>query len=278
MSAISATGSSASYSAIAQLLADDLSNTATAGAGPQIGQASSAGSSASTSRAPTDSVDLSDHAKAVLAQAQRDQVAASELQALVQSNRNSGGAAASGITQTFNQLTGQAQSQQGTSANLSLAQLAQSDGLLDGEAAYIQELNAAHRQPDGTYTSWSQTLHDVFVTAPSTPQEVASWYQSTEGQQTLSAAQAWPQDDPGLAEALASHSVTFLNASDIPDLNLHNTISIQGGEGGSGGSAPYTYNHDAAIFSDPATSYKVLGDGIVLAWKTPPAAQTLAPN
>jgi hypothetical protein len=27
-----------------------------------------------------------------------------------------------------------------------------------------------------------------------------------------------PQDDPGLAEALASHSVTFLNASDIPDL------------------------------------------------------------
>jgi hypothetical protein len=278
MSAISATGSSASYSAITQLLADDLSNAATAGAAPQIGQASSPGSSASTSKAPTDSVDLSDHAKAVLAQAQKDQVAANQLQALVQSNRNSGGAgknSVGGITQNFDQLTGQTQSQQGNSAGFSLAALVQAKGgLSEGLYAYQKAVDSAHLQSDGTYASWSQTLHDTFFTAPTTPQEVASWYQSDEGQETLSAAQAWPQNDPGLAAALASHSVTFLNASDFPDLNLHNTTTIQDGEGGGSSNTVYTYNHSAAIFSDPTTSYKVLGDGIVLAWKTPTTTAT----
>ena len=89
MSVIAAAGSSTSYNAIAQLLADGVSNTATPGSALQIGQAGNPASSASTSNSPTDSVDLSDRAKAVLAQAQKNQVAANELQALVQSNRNS---------------------------------------------------------------------------------------------------------------------------------------------------------------------------------------------
>jgi len=284
MSTIASTGSSPGYSAVAQLLANSVSSPA-AGI-PQIGQGSSSATSAAAASSPSDSLNLSDHAKAVLAQAQRDQIAANQLQAFLQSARNPNGSnnnSAQGSapddgTKIYDELTGQAQSQQGTSANRSLAQLEQADGLLDGEAAYTQELNAANRQSDGTIASWSETLHDVFVTAPSTPQEVASWYQSDEGQEVASAATAFPDDNPGLSEALASHSVTFLNASDIPDLNLHNTTFLQGGGGGSGGSAPYTYNRNAGIFSDPTTSYKVLGDGIVLAWKASASTQTSASN
>ena len=124
MSVIAAAGSSASYSAIAQLLADSVSNVAT-GAARQIGQAGNLASSDSTSSSPTDSVDLSDRAKATLAQAQKNQVAADQLQAFVQSHRNSGGTGknsspgqstqsqstpgqgAGDVMQEFDQLTGQ---------------------------------------------------------------------------------------------------------------------------------------------------------------------------
>lgn len=118
MSAIAATSSSADYSAIASLLNSGLSSPA--GPAPQAAQ-----SSASPSSGPSDSVDLSDHAKAVLAQAQKDQVLANELQAFVQSNRSSGGTGknsisglstqspstpgqvADNVMQAFHQLTGQ---------------------------------------------------------------------------------------------------------------------------------------------------------------------------
>lgn len=118
MSAIAATSSSADYSAIASLLNSGLSSPA--GPAPQAAQ-----SSASPSSGPSDSVDLSDHAKAVLAQAQKDLVLANELQAFVQSNRSSGGTGknsisglstqspstpgqvADNVMQAFHQLTGQ---------------------------------------------------------------------------------------------------------------------------------------------------------------------------
>jgi hypothetical protein len=118
MSAIAATSSSADYSAIASLLNSGLSSPA--GPAPQAAQ-----SSASPSSGPSDSVDLSDHAKAVLAQAQKDQVLANELQAFVQSNRSSSGTGknsisgqstqspstpgqvADNVMQAFHQLTGQ---------------------------------------------------------------------------------------------------------------------------------------------------------------------------
>jgi hypothetical protein len=125
MSAIAAAGSSSSYNAIAQLLAQNLSNSTAAGV-PAIGQPTSSEQASASSSAPTDSVDLSDHAKTVLAQAQKDQVLANQLQAFVQSHRNSDGTgknSASGqstqssstpgqatdnVMQAFDQLTGQA--------------------------------------------------------------------------------------------------------------------------------------------------------------------------
>src|ERR1700743_3431686 len=120
MSVIAATASSSSYSAVAQLLTDGLSNAAAAAT--QSGQA--AGSAADTSSGnPTDTVDLSDRAKAVLAQAQKDQVLADQLQQLVQSNRSgagksstsdqsppsasTSGQAADTVIQAFDRLTGQ---------------------------------------------------------------------------------------------------------------------------------------------------------------------------
>lgn len=124
MSAIAATASSSGYSAVAQLLTAGLSDSVATSGIPQIGL--TAGSAANTSPAnPTDTVDLSDHAKAVLAQAQKDQVLSSELQSFVQSNRNSGGMdknfilgqstqspstsgqVADNVMQEFDRLTGQ---------------------------------------------------------------------------------------------------------------------------------------------------------------------------
>jgi hypothetical protein len=287
MSAITTAGSPSGYSAIAQLLANSLSNSAAPDAS-QTGQPKPSQSAAAATSAPTDSVELSDHAKAVLAQAQKDQVAANQLQSFLQSARNPAGTGgnaapgqtASGISQAFDQLTGQTQqpSQQGNAGSPSLADLQKTDGWLGGLTAYTETLSNASQQPDGTYKNFSQTLNDVIV-VPSTPQDIATWYQ-TEGKSVQSAAQYWPDDNPGLAEAIANHAVTFLNANDIPGLNFHNSIVIQGGGGEIGTSANEngTYNQQAAIFSDPTTSYKVLVNGTVLAWKTPPATATTASN
>jgi hypothetical protein len=125
MSAIAATSSASSYSAVAQLLTAGLSSAAAANGILQIGQATNSNSSGTSSGGPTDSVDLSDHAKAVLAQAQNDQVLSNELQAFLQSNRSTGGTGknfisgqstqspsttgqvADNVMQAFDQLTGQ---------------------------------------------------------------------------------------------------------------------------------------------------------------------------
>jgi hypothetical protein len=275
MSAIAATGSSSSYSAVAQLLANSLSP-----ARPgitQAGQSTASGSGTPTSGV-SDTLNLSDHAKSVLARAKADQVVADELQTFLQSARNpsgTGGTSASSQassddgTPIFDQLTGQAQSQSANTTFVTLNDFLNTD---------VHSLIAANTGADGTVGDYSQTLQDVTVTAPSNPQQVAAWYQTTDAQALAGAAQYWPDNDPGLADALASHSVTFLNASDIPGLNFHNTITIQGGEGGASVGDTYTYNHDAAIFSDPATSYKVLYDGSVISWKTPPSAATATSN
>jgi hypothetical protein len=287
MSAIAATGSSSGYSAVAQLLANSLSSAASGN--PLTGQSSNLGSSATPTSGPSDSLNLSDHAKAVLARAQTDQIAAGELQTFLQSARNPNGTgtppaskpASDNVTQIFDQLTGQTQSQQPPQqdpANLSLAGFEQVDGTLGGLAAYARSLDNAREGADGTLTSFSQTLQDVVVAAPSTQQQIEAWYQGADGQEVSGAAQYWPDNDPGLAEALASHAVTFLNASDVPGLNFHNTVMLQEGEGGGSEGQTYNYNLNAAIFSDPTTSYKVLAGGTVLSWKTPPATGTTASN
>jgi len=124
MSAIAATGSISSYSAVAQLLTEGLSNPAATNGTPEIGLTAASAANTSPDN-PTDTVDLSDHAKAVLAQAQKDQVLSNELQALVQSNRTSrgtdknsisgqsagspstSGQVADNVMQEFDRLTGQ---------------------------------------------------------------------------------------------------------------------------------------------------------------------------
>jgi hypothetical protein len=282
MSAIAATGSPSSYSAVAQLLADSLPS-ASAGLS-QAGRSGTSGSSAAGMSA-SDSLNLSDDAKSVLGRAKTEKVAADQLQTFLQSVRNPNGTGKTSApsqasddagTQILARLKGLTQSQQGDAKNLSLADLQRAEGWLSGLATYQKALSDASQQPDGSYKNYSQTLRDVIV-VPSSPQDIATWYQ-TEGKSVLSAAQTWPDDHPGLAQAIANHAVTFLNAKDIPDLNFHNTISIQGGEGGSSGNENATYNQKAAIFSDPTTSYTVLVNGTVIAWKTPPGNATTASN
>jgi hypothetical protein len=102
MSAIVATGSSTALNALAQILGNGASS-ATSGI-PQIGETTAPVSSAPSTSNPTDTLDLSDHAKATLAQAatetpsdqakaaaaaraQSDQAAADRLQAFVEAHR-----------------------------------------------------------------------------------------------------------------------------------------------------------------------------------------------
>lgn len=103
-----------SYSAMSQLLTGGGANpTETAGA-PQIGQTSSVDNSSPAARNPTDTVELSASAKAVLSRLQNDQTLANQLQAQVQMNRGSGSitvnpfahrSADGGIPATYNYST-----------------------------------------------------------------------------------------------------------------------------------------------------------------------------
>jgi hypothetical protein len=281
MSAIAATGLSSS--AIVSLLNSGLSS-------PPQPVPVTTQSGASPSSNPIDSLNLSDQAKAVLAQAQQEQVAANELQSFLQSAGNSNGnsnssasnqTSGNNVLQNFDQLTGQSQSQaqspQGNPGPLSLADFQQADGgWLAGLSAYAQALAQASQQPDGTFNNYSQTLNNV-IAVPSTPQQISAWYQS-DGKLLTGQEEAGQGNDPGLVEAIANHAITFLNANDIPGLNFQNTIVMQGGEDGGSGDETWTYNQNASIFSDPNTSYKVLGDGTVIAWKTPPGVAAAASN
>ena len=238
MSAIAPTGSTADYSAIASLLNSGFSSQATDT--PQAGQ----GSDPASSPSPTDSVDLSDHAKAVLAQAQQDQVLASKLQALVQSNKNPVGS----------------QSQSGSTWNPS--------SYIDNSGNYLQAQQSAHTQADGSIESWSTSASNVF-NVPSTPEDVDQWYQ-TQGQQMLQIAQAFPSSFPGMAEAIQNHTLTFTDARSIPGLNFQNSYTAEGGESGAGGSAGASFNSSLPMFQDPNVHYQVMNDGTVLSWTASP--------
>jgi hypothetical protein len=145
MSAITATGSASSNSAIAQLLADGLSNARATTGLPQTAQTGSSSTSGTSSGNPTDTIDLSDYAKAVLAQAQQNQVLADQLQEQVQSNKNPNGSgntsassqASDNVTQSFDQLTGQTPShippnQTQTTGNEYAAEFGTQDGSMYG--------------------------------------------------------------------------------------------------------------------------------------------------
>jgi hypothetical protein len=284
MSAITNSATSSGLSAIAQLLANS-ANTATA-VTSQTGSSAPAAASSN----PSDSLDLSDHAKATLAQAQQQQIAADNLQAFLQSARNPNGAgkspspsqsagqASDDVTKIFDQLTGQTQAPTQTQGPAQAQQTyyAPNQSLDDFFTAQFTALKANARQPDGTIGNYSETFNDISF-APTTPEAINNWYQN-DGQAAVQGAPQIAQQAPGspqaiqeasLAQAVENHTVTLLNAFNIPGLDFHNSLTIQGGEDGGGNSWTVTYNHDAAIFNDPTTNYEIGGDGTVISWKNP---------
>jgi hypothetical protein len=260
MSVIAA--NSSATSAVALLLSNAASSV-TAEAGTPAAKASSD---------PVDIVDLSDRAKATLARAKTDQVAADKLVALVQSGRGSDGksgsaskSAAGDVSQVFDQLTGRTQSQQAGPSG--------EDATLSALGADSKALIAANTQSDGTVKSYSKTVSDYLV-VPSTPQEIDNWYK-TDGQAFIEGAQVFSDENSqSLAQAVQNRTVTIQSAKDIPGLNFHNTATFEGGENGSSGGLTSSYNLDAAIFKDPTTNYLVADNGTVISWQKSPATGT----
>jgi hypothetical protein len=244
VSVITAANSSAT-NAVASLLSNAASSAGDAGAPATIAMSPDLTAS-STSRDPIDTVDLSDRAKATLARAKTEQAAADKLAALAQSLSNSGGK--SGST----------------------AKAVSGEGDRD---SYLAALKAAHTGLDGTTESFSKTVNDVFD-VPSTPQDIDDWY-NTEGKILIAGAQLFPEEAAtGIAQAVQNRTITIQNAKDIPDLDLHNTLTFSGGEGGSAINGTASYNHDAAIFKDPNTNYRVF-NGYVISWAKPEGDATL---
>jgi hypothetical protein len=291
MSAIASPASSSNLSAVAQFLANSVSTAAAAT--PQTSPSSSETPAAASSNL-SDSLDLSDHAKATLARAQQDQIAADKLQAFLQSARDSKGAgnssspsqgsnqssnqAPNNVTKAFDQLTGQTppQGQQGSV-------LAPGQSFNDFIETQFATLKANAKLPDGTIGNYSETFNDISFT-PTTPEAIDNWYQ-TNGQAAIQTAQDIAQFAPGspqainaaiYAQAVENHALTFLNAFDIPGLDFHNSLTIDGGEHGGQNNWSATYNHDAAILHDPTTSYAISSGGTVITWKNPQAADITA--
>jgi hypothetical protein len=268
MSAIATLGSPSGLRAVAQLLSNSASSTTSGVA--QTGQSTALDSSAGPARAPSDSLNLSDHAKAVLARAKADGVVADELQAFLQSAKNPNGTGnappsklASGDgTRIFDQLTGRTQSQPPGDAEATPE---------DPVSANLTALVKANTNADGSVSNFSVSANDV-LNPVSTPQDIAAWYNAnTAG--IVSETKTY-LSDKGLSfiQAVQDHQLTFQSAADIPGLDFHNTYTYQGGEGGASANETFTYNHNAAIFQDPTTNYEVVSNGTVISWKATPAS------
>jgi hypothetical protein len=220
MGTIAATASSAGYGAVAQLLTDSLSNAAATAGNPQTGQ--TAGSAAPTSSGnPADTVDLSDRAKAALAQAQKNQVAANQLQAFVQSNRGSGSAAknyasgqstqssstsgqgADSVMQAFDQLTGQPPSASTDQAGGNQPSSADSWGASIFPDAFVPT----------RHMSTSVTLGGFTVSVQSDPSRLASQVQVSGNGVSTWMKHFWPSDaasggsgsPPGISVSIGSN-------------------------------------------------------------------------
>jgi hypothetical protein len=252
MSAIAAANSSAT-NAIALLLSNAASSTTAIGT--PATKAVTSGSSASSD--PTDILDLSDNAKATLARAKIDQVAATPGGKATAPKANS-----SGGTSLFDKLSGRAQPAQTGQWDVNAA--------IADPAGYLKAQQAAHTGADGSIASWSTSATDVF-TSPSTPTEIDQWYQ-TQGNQLVAQQQTFPQSAlPGLTQAIQDRTLTITNAADIPDLNFHNSFTWQGGEGGAGNGGGMNYNPQAAALQDPNVQHYFLANGTVISWASPSA-------
>jgi hypothetical protein len=259
MSVITAANSSAT-NAVASLLSNGASP-ATTDAGTPVASATTSGPAASpASRDPVDTVDLSDRAKATLTRARTEQVAADKLAVLVQSLKGQGSDRTKSKADTSN-------------SQESFQKLSSGGATTKDLEGYLDSLTAANKNSDGTYNSFTTTVDDVF-TGPSTPQQIDDWYKN-ETQVVTEGAKVFTNEDYQVyAQAVLNHTVTIQSAKDIPDLNFHNTWTLQGGEGGRSINGTSSYNHDASIFKDPTTNYIVSGDGTVISWPKPSATTT----
>jgi hypothetical protein len=125
---------------------------------------------------------------------------------------------------------------------------------------YLAALKAAHTGPDGTIESFSKTVNDVFD-VPSTPQDVNDWY-NTWGQTLVAGAEFFPEEAAtGIAQAAQNRTIKIQDAQDTPGLDLHNTLTFSGGEGGSSINGTASYN-------------RVL-NGYVISWAKPEGDATL---
>lgn len=218
----------------------------------------------STSRTPIDTIDLSDRAQTILARAKIEKVAANKLALQVQAAKGSGKATGTNPTSSGGfKLGGDSSDGSAPGSGTASASFAQLSG-------YLDRLIDDHRGSDGTVSSFTKTINDYF-TVPSTSEDVSDWYKNEE-ESAAQAAAAEP--DPALKakaeaylQAVRDRQVTVVSASDIPELNFHNTWTLQGAEGGSSINFTSSYNHNASIFKDPATTYFVNGNGSVVVWK-----------
>jgi hypothetical protein len=262
VSAIATAANSSAHSAVALLLSNAASSATTGASAPTT---TSAAAASSASSPPVDTVNLSDYAKATLARAQSDQVAADKLAAQVQAARDPTGKNIAPKTNSnngqslFDQLTGRGQPQPSSAG--------------DFESTTLTALINAHTLSDGSVQSFSVTASDV-LTPVSTPQQIADWYK-TNATSLINDAQSSPSAGSiSLAQAVQNHQVRFQSAADIPGLDFHNTYTFQGGNAGSSVNETFTYNQNAAIFQDPTNNYLVSSDGTVISWPKMPASAT----
>ena len=264
MSAIAAVNPSAS-SAVASLLSDTAS-AATGSATATAAKSNQAASSASSGDGPATSVTLSDHAKAVLERNKVDQIVAERLAEQVASSKKSSKKAEAGASNSatgdtskiFDGLSGSSASQSKHAPSATFRDL----------SAELTAMVAAHKQADGSVTSFTKTESDVFV-VPSTPEQIDYWSQM-DGRGLIAGAQFFPEEAAtGIAQAVQNREITIQNAKDIPGLNFHNTMIFQGGEGGASLNGTSSYNKDADIFKDTTMNYRVSGNGTVISWKKP---------
>jgi hypothetical protein len=164
----------------------------------QIAQSSTSDQAASSSSDPTDTVDLSDHAKATLARAKSEQAAADKLQTLLQS------------------LSGDDGKKSGSSK-------AKSD---DGSSLF-DKLSGSQTSPKSSDTQW-EAAAPYGDASQSDAEFTQSW-----GMKGLFEVQALgmeaagkPEAAQAIRDALTSGTVKYQKASEVPGLNFHSDVEF----------------------------------------------------
>lgn len=193
MSAIAVAKPSA-YNAAASLL--NSATSSTADAPPKNGEAPSP-DSATSSANPTDTVDLSDRAKQILARAKSEQLAADKLNALLQSIKNPDG---KGIA-----------SKAGTSDQTSL----------------FDQLSGSQTSSKSSATQWEagSKYGDPTISDLDFLEKIKPVLESL-------AERLPPEQRQAMEAAVNNGTIQIQKASDVAGLNYHSTVSYSGSPGG----------------------------------------------